>query len=175
MLASWRPTAKIRSSHSQEQHLSGGWRLAQAWEEQLYNCWWSVGQRFWACSPHGSPDLISAMLRTGHLIIQHCTKATILLMGAKSGSPHSAVLCGGDTPGEEQLHNMSSHAVYLLKASSSGSLGNEIAGKNKCLIVWVLQPARKQEFLCTTIKETLDPMWSIAPPNYYTPKDPKSC
>lgn len=96
MLASWRPTAKIRSSHSQEQHLWGGWRLAQAWEEQLYNCWWSVGQRFWACSPHGSPDLISAMLRTGRLIIQHCTKATILLMGAKSGSPHSAVLCGGD-------------------------------------------------------------------------------
>lgn len=41
----------------------------------------------------------------------------------------------GSILGEEQLQNMSTHAVYLLKASFSDSLMNEIAVKNKRLIL----------------------------------------
>lgn len=41
----------------------------------------------------------------------------------------------GSVVGEEQLQNVSSHAVYLLRASFSDTLMNERAVKNKCLIV----------------------------------------
>lgn len=41
----------------------------------------------------------------------------------------------GSGGGEEQLQNVSSHAVYLLRASFSDTLMNERAVKNKCLIV----------------------------------------
>lgn len=53
--------------------------------------------------------------------------------------------------GEGQLQSMPSHTVYLLRASFSDSLMNEIWLFSQLrLIVLFLQPTRKQGFLCTT-------------------------
>lgn len=64
----------------------------------------------------------------------------------------------GSILGEEQLQDMSSHAVYLLKASFSDSLMNEIAVRNKCLIVLSPPACEEAGISVHYIKETLDPM-----------------
>lgn len=84
---------------------------------------------------------------------QHHEEAAVWLLGAKSAIRGGYPL--GSALGEEQLQSTSSHAVYLLWKSFSGSLMNEIAVKNKCPVVWVLLHAKKWEFLCTTSKEHL--------------------
>lgn len=84
---------------------------------------------------------------------QHHEEAAVWLLGAKSAVWGGYPL--GSALGEEQLQSTSSHAVYLLRKSFSGSLMNEIAVINKCPIVWVLLHAKKWEFLCTTSKEHL--------------------
>lgn len=69
----------------------------------------------------------------------------------------------GSVLGEEQLQHMPPHALYLLKACFSDSLMNEIAVKNKCLIVLSSPAWHEGGISVHYIKDTLDTKWSIPP------------
>lgn len=135
MLLSSRHTEAARAEEGVAplRRMDGLWsRMARAW-------WWS---RFWACWGQVSPLQCSSQL---FLLCLHKGSSGL---GISAQCP---ALEGHSSLG----HNVSSHAVGLLKASFSDKLMSQRAVKNKCLIVPVLQPARKQEFLYSTSKKHL--------------------
>lgn len=180
MLSSSRQTEETRA---EEHHLWGasplrsttfeedGWPSEQAWEGHICARWWSTGQRFWACWAHGSPGLTSAMQFTA-LLLTVLAQRQLCCFGR--GDLCTVPCPGGDTWVSSRWR-AAAECVIPCCASAQSKLfrhADEWKSCEKQMSHCLNPPACKEAGISVHyIKETLDPMWSIPPPNYYTLKD----